>query len=344
MLRSDLRAIHEYEADGAVLSQGINARQYQYLLITKAASIGGYSLANGISHSTLKNRINMMLHTKSPSQRYFKLLALLPIVAMALAVNAETVTDYVYDEPQKQVPVKKGVKTGTIKMGNQEIKVVKAEEKKAETAETPTAVGSFEPTKEKAFDVVEEMPRYPGGASKLFEYLARSVKYPAAAEKAGVQGRVIATFVVETDGSISDINVVKSVSPELDAEAVRVIQGMPNWEPGKQNGKEVRVKYTIPISFALSGQKSSSTTTDKVQIGGNKAIKEMVVVGFGENGEATSVQHPLVVVDGKVVEYETMKSIDPHTIDHMEILKDKSATDKYGEKAKNGVIVITTKK
>ena len=84
MLRSDLRAIHEYEADAAVLSQGINAHQYQYLLITKAASIGGYSLANGISHSTLKNRINMMLHTQSPRQRYLKLLALVPIVALTL--------------------------------------------------------------------------------------------------------------------------------------------------------------------------------------------------------------------------------------------------------------------
>ena len=113
MLRSDLRAIHEYEADGAVLSQGINARQYQYLLITKAASIGGYSLANGISHSTLKNRINMMLQTKSPRKRYLKLLALLPIVAVALAVNAETVTDYVYAQPQQQTPVKKGAKAGT---------------------------------------------------------------------------------------------------------------------------------------------------------------------------------------------------------------------------------------
>ena len=95
MLRADLRAIHEYEADAAVLSQGINARQYQYLLITKAAGIGGYSLANGISHSTLKNRINMMLHKKSNRSSLLKLLALLPIVAVALAVNAETVTDVV---------------------------------------------------------------------------------------------------------------------------------------------------------------------------------------------------------------------------------------------------------
>ena len=124
MLRSDLRAIHEYEADGAVLSQGINARQYQYLLITKAGGIGGYSLANGISHSTLKNRITMMLHTESPRRRLLKLLALLPVVGVTLALNARTVTDYVYDEPQKQVPVKKGKKGGTIKMGNETIQVV----------------------------------------------------------------------------------------------------------------------------------------------------------------------------------------------------------------------------
>ena len=93
--------------DAAVLSQGINARQYQYLLITKAAGIGGYSLANGISHSTLKNRINMMLHTKSDRSRLLKLLALLPIVGIALAVNAEKVVDVRYEESQKGIAEKK---------------------------------------------------------------------------------------------------------------------------------------------------------------------------------------------------------------------------------------------
>ena len=93
MLRMDLRAIHEYEADAAVLSQGINARQYQYLLVTKAAGIGGYSIANGISHSTLKNRIHMMLHKKSSNSHLLKLLALVPIVGITLAINAEKVQD-----------------------------------------------------------------------------------------------------------------------------------------------------------------------------------------------------------------------------------------------------------
>ena len=130
MLRSDLRAIHEYEADGAVLSQGINARQYQYLLITKAGGIGGYSLANGITHSALKNRITMMTNKTSKSSHLLKLLALLPIVGVTLALNAETVTDYVYnnDEPQKQVPVKKGRQNAAIKNNGKTIlQVVEAQ-------------------------------------------------------------------------------------------------------------------------------------------------------------------------------------------------------------------------
>ena len=138
MLRADLRAIHEYEADGAVLSQGINARQYQYLLITKAASIGGYSIANGISHSTLKNRITMMLQKKSPRSRFMKLLALVPIVGIALALNAETVNDYVYQQPRKKV-VKKGSKSATTKMGNNTIEIVPSQDA-AEQADPAKAV------------------------------------------------------------------------------------------------------------------------------------------------------------------------------------------------------------
>ena len=104
---------------------------------------------------------------------------------------------------------------------------------------------------EKVFDVVEQMPEYPGGMQALMEYLSQNIKYPEDAQKQKVEGRVIATFVVETDGSISNIEVVKHAFPSLDAEAVRVIQAMPKWTPGKQSGKVVRVKYTIPINFSL---------------------------------------------------------------------------------------------
>ena len=338
MLRSDLRAIHEYEADGVVLSKGINARQYQYLLITKAASIGGYSLANGISHSTLKNRINMMLHTKSPRQRYLKLLALLPIVAVALAVNAETVTDYVYAQPQQQTPVKKGVKAGTIKMGNQTIKVVKSDEQSKADAATPQT------DKSRTFDVVEQMPEYPGGSAELLKFLSKNVKYPVEAEKAGIQGRVILTFVVEKDGTISEPTVVKSVDPVLDAEAVRVISAMPNWVPGRQNGEVVRVKYAVPVTFALQKASSTPQTVEKGKDEAANGINELVVVGYGKTGDPASEKHPLVIVDGKTADYSQLKTVDTNTISHMEVLKDKAAIEMYGEKAKDGVILITTKK
>ena len=104
---------------------------------------------------------------------------------------------------------------------------------------------------QQVFDVVEKMPEYPGGQAALFEYLQKNVKYPADAEKKKVEGRVLVTFVVNTDGSITDIEVVRKTFPSLDAEAVRVISGMPRWKPGEQKGQKVRVKYTVPLSFRL---------------------------------------------------------------------------------------------
>ena len=333
MLRQDLRAIHEYEADGEVLSLGINARQYQYLLITKAAGIGGYSLANGISHSTLKNRINMMLHKKSERRSLLKLLALIPIVGLALALNARTVTDYVYDEPQKQQPVKKGKKAGTIKVNGQEIKVVEQDD--IVTVEGEVEAPAQESPADDAFDVVEQMPEYPGGPKALMEFLNNNVQYPAEAEKAGIQGRVIATFVVEKDGSISNAKVVKSVDPLLDAEALRVIGAMPNWKPGMQNGKVVRVKYTVPLSFHLDGGGEEIDHLCRE----DGTIVEIDI----EKGDTTIVK-PLFIVDGKVMDGKNVFSINPKTIERYYMQNGQEAIDKYGEKAKGGVVLITLKK
>ena len=295
MLRQDLRAIHEYEADGEVLSQGINARQYQYLLISKASGIGGYSIANGISHSTLKNRITMMLHKKSNRRSLLKLLALIPIVGLALALNARTVTDYVYDEPQKQQPVKKGKKAGTIKVNGQEIKVV-------EQDDIVTMEGEVDQdqAKEEAFDVVEEMPEFPGGPKALMDYLMTNVKYPKTAFDANIQGRVIAQFVVDKEGTVRDAHIVKSVDPALDAEALRVINNMPKWRPGRQNGKVVNVKYTIPVSFSLDGNNDSPQTAGSPNLEGYS-----------------------LTVDGEKVDIGMLKEISPYKIRSVSVDKSK---------------------
>ena len=100
-----------------------------------------------------------------------------------------------------------------------------------------------------AYQVVDEMPQFPGGMKALMDYLSANVKYPEAAKQAGISGRVTTQFVVGEDGVIRDVKVVRSVSPELDAEAIRVMSSMPKWKPGKQDGKPVPVRYTVPVNF-----------------------------------------------------------------------------------------------
>ena len=335
MLRSDLRAIHEYEADGEVLSLGINARQYQYLLISKAAGIGGYSLANGISHSTLKNRINMMLHKKSNRTSLLKLFALVPIVGITLALNARTVNDYVYDGPQKQNPVKKGKKNTTIKVGTQEIKVTEAsKDDKATTVTMNVVEDEQNATDDKVFDVVENMPEFNGGMGALMQYLSDNIRYP---EEKDIQGRVIVRFVVGKDGSISNAQVVKSVHPSFDAEALRIINNMPKWIPGTQNGKPVNVKYVVPINFKSSNA-NSATIEEPNAVGsfvtneGNGNLKELqlrendkkaskIVVAKGISLFGVDGQDIDIYVDGKLVEQDKIGTISSENIERIEINK-----------------------
>ena len=181
-------------------------------------------------------------------------------------------------EEQKVVEkVKSSVKfTPPVIKKDDEVKPEEELKSQEDLNKTNTAIGSFdvkgndetggevlkakeviaqpEPPKEeetKVFDVVEVMPTFPGGQQALFEWLSKNIKYPVVAEENGVQGRVIVTFVVERNGSITDVQVVKSVDPSLDKEAVRVVKAMPHWIPGKQNGSAVRVKFTVPVTFRL---------------------------------------------------------------------------------------------
>ena len=103
----------------------------------------------------------------------------------------------------------------------------------------------------KVFEVVEQMPSFPGGSGALMQYLSKNIKYPPVAEENGIQGRVVCSFVVERDGSVSDVRILKGVDPSLDKEAIRVVSAMPKWIPGRQNGQMVRVKYNLPVTFRL---------------------------------------------------------------------------------------------
>jgi protein TonB len=193
--------------------------------------------------------------------------------------KAEVKQKQVKVEPEKVVEqVKSSIKfTAPVIKKDSEVKPEDELKTQDQIMETKTAIGSFdvkgnddvngevlkakeviaqpEPPKHeeesKVFDVVEQMPSFPGGNGALLEYLATHVKYPVVAQENGVQGRVIVSFVVERDGSITDVRLVRSVDPSLDREAARVVSSMPRWTPGKQNGSAVRVKYNVPVMFKL---------------------------------------------------------------------------------------------
>ena len=192
--------------------------------------------------------------------------------------KAEVKQKQIKVEPERVVEqVKSSIKfTAPVIKKDSEVKPEDELKTQDQLMETKTAIGSFdvkgnddangevlkakeviaqpEPPKveeTKVFDVVEQMPSFPGGNAALMSYLSQNTKYPVVAQENGVQGRVVVSFVVERDGSITDVRVVRSVDPSLDKEATRVVKSMPNWIPGKQNGSTVRVKYNVPVSFKL---------------------------------------------------------------------------------------------
>ena len=135
----------------------------------------------------------------------------------------------------------------------EEIEINTEDQKDVEVViQAPVEVVEEEEEEEVVFVIVEDMPEFPGGQQALFKYLSDNVKYPTIAQENGIQGRVICQFVVNKDGNIVDVEVVRSGGdPSLDKEAIRVIKSMPKWKPGKQRGKAVRVKYTVPVNYRL---------------------------------------------------------------------------------------------
>lgn len=174
------------------------------------------------------------------------------------------------------------------------------------------------------YEKVDEMPEYPGGIGQCLAYLAKNIKYPLKAIEKKVQGRVIVQFVVSKDGSILNPNVVRAVEPSLDAEAIRVIKAMPNWKPGVHKGQKVNVRFTMPVVFRLDGMVGSSEEAVKIRWSKDKPV-------------------PLIIIDGKEASKEILDTIDPKSVQSIDVLKEPQSTQSYGDKGKNGVISIRLK-
>lgn len=368
LLKRELEAIHEFEADSDTLRQGFDARQYQLRLFEEAVGVKFNTITNNFNNCSTKKRIIMMMKRQTNPWARMKALFVLPVAFMAVAVisctspkekkadanqeNADVIVEtngkgdpllilvfpdgtemYKIGEENWVDKYNKDSKSylaqfNLTQMNIEAVKVLKEDEAKAtygeraangaikyylkntnrkevmdamwqhkgeeepltvqlikrsedgsvsvesitkksdgdgefsvyENTKPGTASSSASSEDDEIFQVVEEQPEFPGGMSELMKYLQKEIKYPKEAQEQGIQGRVIVQFVVNKDGSITEAKVMKAVHPLLDAEALRVMGTMPNWKPGKQRGKEVRVRFTLPITFHLSGG-----STDKVQ-------------------------------------------------------------------------------
>ncbi|MBQ8500856.1 MAG: TonB family protein [Bacteroides sp.] len=284
MLASDLRDIHEYQADLAVLRAAhTTPKNYQLLLIKKAVGSGSYAFANSFNHSLLKKRITMMMKKESSPWASAKYLYMLPVAAICMMACSQSKENNVSDDKGNQSSAISIVADGETKAVPDPLILVDGKEvTKAEMDRLlPDSIASISVLKdsvsvaqfgdkgkngviviktknrfapdEEVFDVVEQMPDYPNGGMKgLMEYLHKQIKYPKEAVDKKVEGRVLVQFIVSKEGDIVEPKILRSVDALLDAEALRVINNLPKWKPGMQKGKPVAVRFTVPITFKLS--------------------------------------------------------------------------------------------
>ena len=180
-----------------------------------------------------------------------------PSLLRQTEVVEEEMVEITKQEEQKPQPVEVPKQTTQLEIVQDDVEVedieINAEVDQQEVIEeyVPVEVEEEEVQEQEIFQIVEEMPAYPGGDQKLMEYVAKNIKYPQIARETGIQGRVFVGFVVEPDGSVSNVKVLRGIGGGCDEEAMRVVKSMPKWKPGKQRGKAVRVSYMLPVNFKL---------------------------------------------------------------------------------------------
>ncbi len=236
-LGRSMKSIHEFLADEGVLKKGFLKSEYQTLILNEAMGLQVNNLTNNFNVSLIKNRITMMTKARSASWTLIKVVVALPaFFAVLFLFAAGTSKNLTAQETQQ----------------------------KATQAQATTAVPQEKPSADKTvFEVVEVMPSYTGGQAAMIKFLVENIKYPEEAKKNGVMGTVYITFIVETDGSVSNVKVLRGIGSGCDEEGVRVVSAMPNWIPGKQRGEAVRVQYNLPIKFSLDDKAGKKEGEEK---------------------------------------------------------------------------------
>lgn len=366
LYRFAIKHIHEYIADRHAVKSGTNKGDYALLLLSQTFNTPVHKLVNPFyNHSLLKQRIKMLQKNKSNRIALVKyglsapLFILMLVLSSATLSNSKTINlvnkkaEQVFLTPATAIQPNIILDSTTMVQDAPPVEIKKTSAA-VKTEKQPSATDVVIEKTSPVFTSVELVPQFPGGISSFSNYLAKNIRYPANARENGIQGRVIISFVVERDGTLSDAHVTRGVADDIDKEALRVIQASPKWEPGVQNGRSVRVAYSVPISFALEESQPDRPSGEVIEQKNDNEEKKIAlssitsIVSRTDTGKKTfkfninAPGRPLYIIDGK--EASDVSLIAPNSIESVTVFKDVSATSIYGPKGKNGVVLLTTKK
>ena len=237
LYKRELQSIHEYMADRDVVATGIDKKNYMMLILQQCTAVDFSNMSNNFSLILTKKRIKMITQNEKTKGFWMKLLVTMPLLAVLLIANTKvTANEKSAEKPNDEISSE----------------MLAIQEKTGEN----TAYGIPAKENDSIHLAVEVAPEFPGGANGLVEYVRNNIQYPQKAVENGIEGKVFVQFVVEKDGSISNISVLRGVNEELDAEAVRVVKSLPKFTPGMHKGEPVRVQYTLPVNFKLNGNET----------------------------------------------------------------------------------------
>ncbi|WP_443937471.1 TonB family protein [Pedobacter sp. MW01-1-1] len=360
LFKRDVKNIHEYLADEMAADFQGDKAEYALLLLSKSFGVSPNTLATGFfKKSLIKKRIYMLHRERSKKTAVLKYGIAIPLLAIFVVLSSATVRkNEELIQLSEQIPMDKSINRvmDMIEEPNNQLSKAVLDEashavdesaKRTEQVLVSPRIKKSRDAEVKKLDEdlqvhdftsLDKAPEYPGGVANLYKFLGSNIKYPELAQRNKVQGKVFLSFLVEKDGRLDDIKVIKGLGSGLDEEALRVLKESPKWNPGSVNGQPVRVRYHINVNFSLNNEEASFS---RIRIRGKVKEPEQTYLS---DGRVDASNAPLYFVNGvKVEEPLAINNLNPNDISSISVLKDNSATVLYGPEAKNGVILISTK-
>lgn len=363
LYRFAIKHIHEYIADRQAVHSGTDKSDYALILLNETFNTASHQLVTPFfNKSLLRQRILMLQKDRSRRVALFKYFLSAPLFMLMLILSSATVNKsraiFIINSKVQQVlllspgslsitPSPAAQKATQNKSAIDKVYFEKSIPHADVTLQLLPHTDSASAPDAPVFTSVEMQPQFPGGYTAFMQFLSQNIRYPQEARDENVQGRSIVNFIVEKDGSLSNIKIVRSIGAGTDEEVLRVMALSPKWIPGIQNGRRVRVSFTVPINFTLSPDNPDQNTAPARNVPAlNKTpVSDSTLRWYIYHSRDTThaiYGTPLYLVDG--VEVTDLSNINPQDIQSISVYKDKLITGLYGDKAKNGVVMVVTKK